>query len=206
MSMFNENSEQKERAEWKKIGMILLVYFVIFFGGTLLFLSMFHISFLNPSDVFFYRGCVFLVVCSSIVFVLMLFAGKVFRSLHLTVKDAILMSGLFWGITLGWFTLVPTTVERSISVFMLSYMDESPSEEGITIEEFGDVFFDKYIHEFGAFEKRFHEQEVSGNIAIAPNRKDGYVITDNGRFMVGLFRLFSRLFGTEEWLVYPNEY
>ena len=36
--------------------------------------------------------------------------------------------------------------------------------------------------------------------------KGHYVITERGRFLVQMFRLFGRLFDTEQWLLYPNEY
>jgi len=54
---------------------------------------------------------------------------------------------LFAGFALGWFTLLPVTVERSVSVFMLSYMDQN-SETGITAGEFGEIFYQKYIEEY----------------------------------------------------------
>lgn len=192
--------------KWKKIRLTLLIYIAVFTGCTLIFLGMFHVPFLNLTDVFFYKGLIFLSVCTLIAFGLTIAAGKLNRGMQLSIKDGLLVSTLFFGITLAWFTLIPTTVERSISVFMLSYMEENPTEDGISAEEFGDIFYEKYIQKYDAFEKRFHEQEVSGTIIPVSNETDGYVITDRGRFIVDMFRLFSELFNTEEWLVYPNEY
>ncbi len=200
----NGKHGQETGSKWKRIFQILLVYIVIFLMSTLLFILMFHIQFFHILDVFFYRGCVFLVICSLVAFALMRFAGQIFRSLHLTVKDSVMMLSFFSCITLAWFVLIPTTAERSISIFMLSYMDENSEE--ITVGELEDVFYNKYIQEFGALEKRFYEQEVSGNIITVSEKTDGYVITDRGRFIVDIFRLVSKLFDTEDWLVYPNEY
>lgn len=182
-----------------------LAYFIIIFICTLLFVIMFHISFLNKLDVFFYRGCIFLIICSGVAFALSRLAERVFPMLRLDTKDALVISLLFFGITLAWFVLAPTTVERSVSVFMLSYMEENEDNGGITAEEFGDIFYDKYIESFEAFDKRFHEQVISGNMKQSPDG-NGYVITSQGRFVVEMFRLSARLFNTEQWLVYPNEY
>lgn len=190
----------------KKIIITILLYFTVWMVCTILFIGLFHISVINKLNVFFYRGCIFLLFCTVLAFILIIVAGVYIKRLELSLKDAFMVSGLFFGITLGWFSLIPTTVERSISVFMLSYMEENPTEDGISAEEFGDIFYEKYIQEYGAFEKRFHEQEVSGTIIPVSNEADGYVITDRGRFIVDMFRLFSELFNTEEWLVYPNEY
>lgn len=100
--------------------------------------------------------------------------------------------------------MAPVTVERSISVFMLSYMEQN-DETSITTEEFGNIFYKKYIDEFGAFDKRFHEQVMTGSIKET-TENEHYVITERGRFLVQIFRLFGRLFDTEQWLLYPNEY
>ena len=56
---------------------------------------------------------------------LMLFCMRVMPKGWITVKDVIL---LFCGcccVNMVLFTLIPVTVERSVSVFMLSYMDQN---------------------------------------------------------------------------------
>lgn len=145
-----------------------------------------------------------LVIATFFSIILALLAKKIFKSLQLEIKDAITIAGLFFGVTLGWFILAPVTVERSISVFMLSYMEQN-DETSITTEEFGNIFYKKYIDEFGAFDKRFHEQVMTGSIKET-TENEHYVITERGRFLVQIFRLFGRLFDTEQWLLYPNEY
>ena len=99
-----------------------------------------------------------------------------------------------------FFTLIPVTVERSVSVFMLSYMD-TYSDRTYTQDQVAEIFVDKYVNEYGAFEKRFDEQLTTGTIVQNP---DGtYSITDKGRFIVKLFRLISDVFDTDERLVEP---
>lgn len=181
-----------------------LVYCAVIVVSTLVFVGLFHTPILKNLNVFFYRGVILLFIASVFSFCVMLFLKKYLKKLEMDLKDAFVVFFLFAGFTLGWFTLLPVTVERSVSVFMLSYMDQN-DEVGITSDEFGDIFYDKYITEYGAFDKRFQEQLLSGNMEEAQDG-DGYVITDNGRFVVNMFRFCAELFGTEKWLVYPNNY
>lgn len=188
----------------KKLSLTIIAYVVTIIISTIVFVLLFHTPILKELDVFFYRGVVLLFIASLFSFCIMLVAKKYLKKLELDIKDAFVVFFLFAGFTLGWFTLLPVTVERSVSVFMLSYMDQN-DDAGITSDEFGDIFYDKYITDFGAFDKRFKEQLLSGNMEEAKDG-EGYVITDSGRFVVNMFRFCAELFGTEEWLVYPNNY
>lgn len=186
---------------------VKIIKTIIFYGldvlvSTVLFVLLFHTPLFRNVDVFCYRGVILLIIAALFSGCLAWGGVCVFKKLEMDVKDVIAVFCIFSGITLGWFILIPVTVERSISVYMLSYMDENDSSE-ITSEEFGNIFYDSYIEDFGAFEKRFAEQEISGNIEAKNN---GYVITDSGRFIVNLFRICANAFDTDKWLVYPNEY
>ena len=119
-----------------------------------------------------------------------------------TIRDIIMMFVIFCCVNMVFLTLIPVTVERSVSVFMLSYMEEN-SDQTFTEESVGEVFTTKYVEDYGAFEKRFHEQVETGTIVENP---DGtYSITDSGRFVVKMFRTIADWFGTDQRLVYPNE-
>lgn len=172
--------------------------------STAFFILLFHSPILRNFNVFFYKGVVFLFIASFFAVGLLVLTSRFVKCLGLDSKDFFVIFFLFFGFTLGWFVLAPTTVERSISVFMLSYMDQN-DERGITAEEFGDIFYKKYITDFGAFDKRFKEQITSGNMKPSDDGH-GYIITGNGRFIVNSFRLCSKLFNTEKWLVYPNDF
>lgn len=190
--------------ERKRLILTFAVYVCSIFLASVFFILLFHTALLKNLNVFFYRGCFFILLAAFFSVVLMFAAAHLFKSLQISAKDFFCVFFLFSGFTLGWFVLGPTTVERSISVFMLSYMEQN-DEKGIDSEAFGTIFYQKYISDFAAFDKRFQEQVVSKNIKFAEN-EDGYVITKNGRLIVNIFRLMSKLFNTEKWLVYPNEY
>lgn len=178
------------------IGIYALIYVVC----SAMFVGLFHTGILKNMDVLMYRGIVFIVITGVIAAVVMGVIRKLWG--FITVRDVIMMFVIFCCVNMVLFTLIPVTVERSVSVFMLSYMDEN-SDQTFTQESVGEVFTTKYVEDYGAFEKRFNEQVVTGTIQENP---DGtYSITDSGRFIVKMFRTVANWFDTDRRLVYPNE-
>lgn len=178
------------------IGIYALIYLVC----TALFIALFHTSFLAGMDVLMYRGAAFIIITGIISAVIMGVVRKLWG--FVTTRDIIMMFVIFCCVNMVFLTLIPVTVERSVSVFMLSYMEEN-SDQTFTEESVGEVFTTKYVEDYGAFEKRFHEQVETGTIVENP---DGtYSITDSGRFVVKMFRTIAEWFGTDQRLVYPNE-
>lgn len=110
---------------------------------------------------------------------------------------------MFTSITLGWFILIPVTVDRSVTVYTLSYMDEI-YPKSITTDQIEKVFYQQYIVDFAAFDKRFKEQLDTASVEYVPEN-NSYRLTEKGRKLVSQFRFFADLFGTSKKLVYPNE-
>ena len=176
------------------------VYALIYIVCTALFIALFHTSFLAGMDVLMYRGAAFIIITGIVSAVIMGIIRKFWG--FVTIRDIIMMFVIFCCVNMVFLTLIPVTVERSVSVFMLSYMEEN-SDQTFTEESVGEVFTTKYVEDYGAFEKRFHEQVETGTIVENP---DGtYSITDSGRFVVKMFRTIADWFGTDQRLVYPNE-
>ena len=147
-----------------------------------------------------YRGIAFIVITGVIAAIVMGIIRKFWG--FITVRDIIMMFVIFCCVNTVLFVLVPVTVERSVSVFMLSYMEEN-SDQTFTQESVGEVFTSKYVTDYGAFEKRFNEQIETGTIKQNP---DGtYSITESGKFIVSAFRTVAEWFDTDRRLVYPNE-
>lgn len=176
------------------------VYVLIFLACTALFIGLFHTGLLKNMEVLMYRGVVFILIAGVVSAVIMGVIRKFWG--FITVRDIIMMFVIFCCVNMVFLTLVPVTVERSVSVFMLSYMDEN-SEQTFTEESVGEVFTSKYVEDYGAFEKRFDEQVVTGTIEQNPD--GSYSITDRGRFIVKMFRMIAGWFDTDPRLVYPNE-
>lgn len=182
----------------KLIGVYSLVYIVC----SVIFVVLFHTSFLRKMTVLMYKGVAFIILTGVFAAILMIIIWKIFKCDFIETKDIILMFCGFCCVNMVLFTLIPVTVERSVSVFMLSYMEENENMT-YTEDSVADIFVKKYVNDYGAFEKRFNEQLVSGNIKI--NEDGTYSITDSGKEIVKMFRIISKWFNTDQRLVYPNE-
>lgn len=179
---------------------LILLYIGIYLVCSLMFVALFHTGLLKNMNVLMYRGIAFIVLTGLIAAIVMGVVKKFWK--FVTVRDIIMMFVIFCCVNTVLFTLIPVTVERSVSVFMLSYMDEN-SDKTFTQESVGEIFTAKYVNDYGAFEKRFNEQVVTGTIKQNP---DGtYSITDRGRFIVWGFRTCAEWFDTDRRLVYPNK-
>ena len=183
----------------KKIGKIVGVYLAIYVICSVVFVGLFHTPILKGMEVLMYRGIAFIVTAGVLAMIVMFLCTKKWKELF-DIKDVILMFLGFCSVNMVLFTLIPVTVERSVSVFTLSYMEENP--QAYTVEEMEEVFNEKYVQEFEAFDKRFKEQIVSGNVE---ETEEGYVLNERGKFTVNFFRAISSLFDTDERLIYPNE-
>jgi len=178
------------------IGLYVLIYLVC----TALFIGLFHTGLLRNMEVLMYRGVAFIVITGIVAAVIMGIIRKFWG--FITVRDIIMMFVIFCCVNMVFLTLIPVTVERSVSVFMLSYMEEN-SDQTFTEESVGEVFTSKYVEDYGAFEKRFEEQVVTGT--IRQNEDGTYSITESGEFVVKMFRTIADWFDTDRRLVYPNE-
>lgn len=177
----------------------LLVYLLSFLFGTVVFIALFQIDFLSSCmKVFFYKGLAYLAIASLLAVASSFFFAKAV-AVAADFKDYLVVFSLFSGITLGWFILIPVTTERSISVYMLSYIDSL--DKPIGKEEFERIFFDDYIVRHGSFTKRFAEQLETGSIE---QEGEKYRMTERGHQIVKMFRTASSLFNTEDWIVNPQ--
>ena len=191
---------EKQKVSAGNVIKLILVYIVIYLVCSLMFVGLFHTGLLKSMNVLMYRGIAFIVLTGIIAAIVMGIVRKFWK--FVTIRDIIMMFVIFCCVNTVIFTLVPVTVERSVSVFMLSYMDEN-SDKTFTQESVGEIFTAKYVNEYGAFEKRFNEQVVTGT--IKQNADGTYSITDRGRLIVKGFRLLAEWFDTDRRLVYPNE-
>ena len=193
-------TEKSGKGNFKKVAGLVGIYALIYIVCTAMFIGLFHTGILKGMDVLMYRGIVFIIITGIIAAVVMGIVRKFWK--FVTVRDIIMMFTIFCCVNTVLFTLIPVTVERSVSVFMLSYMEEN-SDQTFTQESVGEVFTTKYVEDYGAFEKRFNEQVETGTIVENPD--GSYSITERGKFIVKMFRTIAEWFDTDRRLVYPNE-
>lgn len=192
--------EKSKKTSAGSVIKLILIYIVIYLVCSAMFVALFHTGLLKGMNVLMYRGIAFIVLTGIVSAIVMGIVRKFWK--FVTIRDIIMMFVIFCCVNTVLFTLVPVTVERSVSVFMLSYMDEN-SDKTFTQDSVGEIFTTKYVYDYGAFEKRFNEQVVTGT--IEKNSDGTYSITDRGRFIVKIFRTLAEWFDTDRRLVYPNE-
>ena len=189
------------KTKLKDILLTILLYVAIYIICSAVFIALFHTPLFSGLNVLMYRGIILLILAGILSAILMVAAKKFLLPNKLDAKDVLLMFCGFCCVNMVLFTLIPVTVERSVSVFMLSYMEEH-ADETFTEEEIQDVFIDIYVKDFGAFQKRFEEQLVTGS--IEEKEENAYQITDEGKAIVKMFRIVAKWFNTDDRGVYPT--
>src|SRR3989344_4786820 len=146
---------------FKSASQLVFLHIGLLFLGTTIYFVLLASGLLNSISVYFYRGICLLIL--TLVFI--------------------------FSINLLFFTHVPVTADRSISVFLLGYMSGS-SETVYDEEVIKKVFIDEYVLKNENIEKRLEEQISSGNIS---RDLGGYRITDQGKKIVRFYVFISRL-------------
>lgn len=95
-------------------------------------------------------------------------------------------------VNLAYFALIPTIVDRSISVFVMNELATGPK----SLEQLESAFVDDFVYEGGAVPKRISEQSLSGNIVQLDDGR--YKLTGSGHGTVGLFRFLGKVYNTDE--------
>lgn len=108
------------------------------------------------------------------------------------------ISALFMAL---FFSMGPTTIDRSYTVFMLSDMTDH-ADIVYTAEEIKDGFVDNYIERFNESKRRIDEQLSIGNLEQV---EGGYCITEKGQRLIQLFRFIEFFYPVaDESSIYPN--
>ena len=172
-------------------GLWQLEFFII---GSGLFLLLFHTALFEEMTVFFYRGIALLVSACVAIALLFLFLIKIQRRVILTYKDLFLSIVLIFCLNLVFFTHLPVTADRSISVYLLDFLNNQP-EISLTEEAITQRFVKEYVIGNDAIDKRLKEQVVSKNAREVEGK---YQITEQGKFIVKFYNLITNLFLIEK--------
>ena len=142
--------------------------------------------------ILFYRGIIALVASAVVVVALLGLAARRWPSLPLGASDLVSAGLVAVALNLCVFTLGPVTVDRSISVFMLSRFDRA--DRALSARVVNDDFLRYYGAEWDQIGRRLSEQTASGNIERTP---DGYRLTAQGKAFMRTARLMARVFATD---------
>jgi hypothetical protein len=163
--------------------------------GSVVVLS--WIGFLDRISILFYRGLVLIAIGEALCFVVLLLARLKWTTWK--VRDAVAACAFAAGIAVCLLIVLPVTIDRSISVFLLTQMAAQPDRR-FTPSELRTLFVDIYVERYGQVERRLAEQEVSRNVSQTAN---GFQITPQGLTFVRFARFLSIVFQTDRRFVTP---
>ena len=175
-----------------------VLYFIIVLIITTMFSVLLHILLLHTGifknmDVLFYRGLLLLILV-VIIIALVLFLLKN-KYLKINIKDIICILIVIFSFNLTFFTLVPVTIDRSITVFTLGKYNEAYNN-ALSKEEMEKIFIDEYVLDRGAFDKRFKEQVIAGSLKEEEN-SDKYILTSRGKTLISLFEIIGKMYNVD---------
>lgn len=173
----------------------ILAYICILLLFSILYFACFQLP-INFA-IFTYKGLFFIFVISFILLITLILL-KHFCLKFISIKDIIIVILLFTSIHLFVFCMVPVTIERSFSVFMLSEISKQDGQK-ISLEDTKKLFTEKYVTTNSAFSKRFQEQIITGT--LVEKEPNIYMLTYKGNFVVSLFNFFDKLYNVNSTLL-----
>ena len=129
---------------------------------------------------------------------MLLLLRRYWRGWH--VRDAVSACAFAAGIAVCFLIVLPVTIDRSMSVFLLGRMAAEP-DRSFTPADLETIFVRTYVEHYNQVKRRLEEQRVSGNVAETP---DGYRIDAQGAAFVQFGRFISKVFQTDTRLVDPG--
>ncbi len=167
--------------------------------GFVLFALSFKAGILAGMSVLFYRGLVLAVLAAIATGLLLAAAIRRLRHPELRPRDAVAAAIVSLSLNIAFLVVVPVTVDRSISVFILGRM-ASDGGRVHDADELRRMFVDGYVIENRQIERRLQEQLLSGNLERAGN---GFRISAQGLTFIQLARASAWLFDADPRFVAP---
>lgn len=143
-------------------------------------------------SILFYRGIAELVVLAPVMLAaLLLLLRRPWAAQLLSARDAAAATLVAVSLNLAFFVVGPVTVDRSVSVFMLSRLADAQAP--LTAEDLRQAFAERYLGEWDQVGRRIQEQIASGNVERASDNH--YRLTAQGESFMRIAQLVSRVFG-----------
>lgn len=175
----------------KKILPIMIIYFVVFFVFSLIYLPLFQTSLLSSQKVLFYRGIMLLGISFILTLFLILIIYSTFIKKHLESMVAALI--IAFSVHLSLFVIFPVTFERSVTMYLLNVLKSNQQNvcQGLTKNQMRDKLITEYVIGKDAVNKRINEQIIIDII----NKKDNcYQLTTRGTNFLKLSETLKKIY------------
>lgn len=182
----------------KAVGICVVICLVI---ATFVALLM-RTKLLKDMTAYMYRLLALEVIC--VVILLIIGIAVVYKRKHIFGMDlfstvmCVGISALFMAF---FFCMVPTTIDRAYSVYILS--DMTDNEDNVySAQDIKERFIEGFIEKADGSKRRIEEQLSIGNIEEADG---GYRISEKGKRLIKTFRIIDMIFPVaDESSIYPN--
>ena len=169
--------------------------------GSVLAVLSFHTPLFAGIDVFFYRGLALIIFWGAVVSAILAVLRFCIKDIFLP-RDVVMLFIVFCCVNVVFFTHVPVTADRSVTVFMLGHMADN-EDQSFTEQEMEDYFVERYVQDYRAFQKRFHEQLETGTIEeVAPGV---YRITESGKKLMQIYEKVGEAYLIDDKLIHPDQ-
>ena len=182
-----------------------LAYILWVILGFVFFVLSFQVNLFPGCEILFYKGILNAICVSSVVAVAMCTLFYIKFSLRkllcpgFNFKDVFTISICIFALNVTFLIVLPVTIDRSVTVFLLGQMYETPNQP-VTSQYLEERMRLRYIGELKAVERRMLEQMTSGNVTETPQ---GYMLTSQGRKFIELSGWIANLFNADKALVDP---
>ncbi len=174
----------------QSLGLLALLIIAVLLGFGI-YLGVTWTPLFRGVDILFYRGLVLCGVSAVLLGLLLAAASRYLTTMEpATIVAAVAVSLSF---NLMFLIVLPVTIDRSISVFLLAEIEarQASSPNTTQLEK---AFVEHYVHDMRQIDRRVHEQALSGNITV---NKGKIQLTPRGRRFLDLARVLARLFRTD---------
>ncbi len=162
--------------------------------GGFVFASLFWLGFLKETvPILMYRGLALATVAAALqLFILAQFwrGNRYFAAS--TAPTIIAATALAFGFNVSFLVIVPVTVDRSVTVFLLGQL--ASSEKGMSAQELRQALVTQYVDQYNAVDRRMREQSLSGNVTA---ESGVYKLTPQGSLFVDFSRFVGAIFGAD---------
>ena len=173
----------------KQLFSLLLTLALAVAAGFLVYVGLTRSPLFAGISILFYRG---LLLC-ALSAMLVMAAMALWRRRRFDLATIIAAGALTLSFNICFLIVLPVTLDRSISVFMLTQIEQHQAE-ALNERRITEIFVQKYVGDMRQMDRRIAEQTASGNVTMV----DGNIrLTAQGHRFLALSRTLARLFGTD---------
>lgn len=150
------------------------------------------------SSILFYRGLELILLILLVYAFLYFFTSRNEKTIK--YSSAFFSAGcISFAINMSFLIVVPVTLDRSVSVFLLADMYNRGGV--VSSEQLKNDFIQIYVEQYKAIDRRLEEQVKSGNVAVTQN--GNYELTTRGSNFIEFSRILASAMNIGDKFINP---